>query len=101
MEDYKTVPHKGISANTSVRHMARRISNQDEDDQNKMIDNYLEEVKRNLLLNITHYAKSDSSMRSKASDDTHEAQSYEPERTVSEDTPKKAADFLSKLKDKI
>ncbi|KAG5599350.1 hypothetical protein H5410_030720 [Solanum commersonii] len=56
--------------------MARRISNQD-GDQNEMINNYLEAVKKNLLLNITHYAKSDSSMRSETSDDTHDAQPYE------------------------
>ncbi|KAG5609426.1 hypothetical protein H5410_020707 [Solanum commersonii] len=101
IQDYKSIPHKGIIADTSVRHMARRISNQDENDQNKMINNYLEEVKKNLLLNITHYAKSDSSIHSEISDDTHEAQSYESERPISEDTLKKAEDFLSKLKDKI
>ncbi|KAG5590574.1 hypothetical protein H5410_041088 [Solanum commersonii] len=60
-----------------------------------MINNYLEEVKKNLLLNITHYAKSDSSMRSETSDDTHEGQSYVLEGPVSEDTLKKAEDFLS------
>ncbi|KAG5579888.1 hypothetical protein H5410_050515 [Solanum commersonii] len=77
IQDYKSISHKGIIADTSVRHMARRISNQDEDDQNKMINNYLEEVKKNLLLNITHYEKSNSFMRSETSDDTHKAQSYE------------------------
>ncbi|KAG5599618.1 hypothetical protein H5410_030988 [Solanum commersonii] len=76
-QDYKSIPHKGIIADTSVRHMARKISNQEEDDQNEMMNNYLEEVKKNLLLNITHYAKSDSSIRSETSNDTHEAQPYE------------------------
>ncbi|KAG5599622.1 hypothetical protein H5410_030992 [Solanum commersonii] len=73
IQDYKSISHKGIIADTSVRHMVRRISDQDEDDQNKMINNYLEEVKKSLLLNIMHYAKSDSSMRSETNDDTHEA----------------------------
>ncbi|KAG5580721.1 hypothetical protein H5410_051348 [Solanum commersonii] len=94
IQDYKSIPHKGIIADTSVRHMARKISNQDRDDQNEMINNYLKELKRNLLLNITHYTRSDSSMRSETSDDTHEAQSYESEWPVSEDTIKKAEDFL-------
>ncbi|KAG5579890.1 hypothetical protein H5410_050517 [Solanum commersonii] len=44
IQDYKSIPHKGIIADTSMRHMARRISNQDEDDQNKMINNYLEKI---------------------------------------------------------
>ncbi|KAG5577377.1 hypothetical protein H5410_057511 [Solanum commersonii] len=61
--------------------MARRISNQD-GDQNEKINNYLEEVKKNLLLNITHYAKLDSSMRSETSDDTQEAQPCESEKTI-------------------
>ncbi|KAG5570686.1 hypothetical protein H5410_060452 [Solanum commersonii] len=43
----------------------------------KMIKSYLDEVKRNLLLNITHYAKSDTFMRSETSDDTQEAQPCE------------------------
>ncbi|KAK4733853.1 hypothetical protein R3W88_008114 [Solanum pinnatisectum] len=34
-----------------------------------MINNYLEEVRRNLLLNITQYEKSDTSMRSETSED--------------------------------
>jgi len=100
IQDYKSIPHKGIIADTSVKHMARKISNQD-GEQNEMINNYLKEVRKNLLLNITHYAKSDSSMRSETSDDTHEAQPYESEEPVSEDTLKKAEDFLSKLKNKI
>ncbi|KAG5580724.1 hypothetical protein H5410_051351 [Solanum commersonii] len=81
--------------------MARKISNQNGDDQNEMINNYLEEVKRNLLLNITHYTRSDSSMHSETSDDTHEAQPYESEGAVSEDTIKKAEDFLPKQKNKL
>ncbi|KAG5570690.1 hypothetical protein H5410_060456 [Solanum commersonii] len=34
-----------------------------------MINNYLDEVRRNLLLNITQYEKFDTSMRSETSDD--------------------------------
>lgn len=101
IQDYKSTPNKGITtdASTSVIHMARRISNQDEEEQDDMINKYLEEVKRNLLLKITHYTKSDSSMRSETSEDMHEAQPFEEER--SEDTLKKAEDFLAKLKDKM
>ncbi|KAG5590571.1 hypothetical protein H5410_041085 [Solanum commersonii] len=47
------------------------------------------------------YAKSDSSMRSETSDDTHEAQPYVSKAPVSKDTLKKEKNFLSKFKDKI
>ncbi|KAG5609790.1 hypothetical protein H5410_021071 [Solanum commersonii] len=79
--------------------MARKISNHDEGEQNEMIMNYLEEVKKKILLNISHYAKSDSSMRSETSEDMHEAQPYEEESPV--DALKKAEDILAKLKEKI
>ncbi|KAG5612243.1 hypothetical protein H5410_023524 [Solanum commersonii] len=79
--------------------MARKISNHDEGEQNEMIMRYLEEVKKKILLNISHYAKSDSSMRSETSEDMHEAQQYEEESPV--DALKKAEDFLAKLKDKV
>jgi len=71
VKEYKSVPNKGIMTNdsTSVKHIARRISNHDEEEQNRMILDYLEEVKRSLLSNLNHYAKSDSSMRSEASED--------------------------------
>ncbi|KAG5596060.1 hypothetical protein H5410_037292 [Solanum commersonii] len=97
IQDNKSISHKGIIADNSVRHMARKISDQEEDDQNEMINHYLEEVKKNLLLNITQYAKSDSSMRSETTDDTHEAQPYESDGPVLEDTLKKAEDFLLKM----
>ncbi|KAG5599575.1 hypothetical protein H5410_030945 [Solanum commersonii] len=101
IQDYKLIPNKGIMTDdsTSVKHMARKISNHDEGEQNEMIMNYLEEVKKKILLNISHYAKSDSSMRSETSEDMHEAQPYEEESPV--DALKKAKDFLAKLKDKI
>uniref|UniRef100_M1CUN3 Uncharacterized protein n=1 Tax=Solanum tuberosum TaxID=4113 RepID=M1CUN3_SOLTU len=60
---------KGIIADSSVRHIARKISIQD-GDKEEMINNYLEEVKRSLLLNLTQIEKSDTSMRSETSDDT-------------------------------
>ncbi|KAG5577741.1 hypothetical protein H5410_057875 [Solanum commersonii] len=72
------------SDSTSIKHMAREISNHDEGEQNEMIMRYLEEVKKKILLNVSHYAKSDSSMRSET-----------------KDALKKAEDFLVKLKDKI
>ncbi|KAG5629164.1 hypothetical protein H5410_000881 [Solanum commersonii] len=75
--------------------MARKIYNHDKGEQNEMIMKYLEEVKKKILLNVSHYAKSDSSMHSETSEDMHEAQPYE------EDALKKAKDFLAKLKNKI
>ncbi|KAG5578209.1 hypothetical protein H5410_058343 [Solanum commersonii] len=84
---------------TSVKHMARKISNHDEGEQNEMIMKYLEEVKKKILLNVSHYAESDSSMRSETSEDMHEAQQYEEESPV--DALKKAEDFLTKLKNKV
>uniref|UniRef100_M1D829 Uncharacterized protein n=1 Tax=Solanum tuberosum TaxID=4113 RepID=M1D829_SOLTU len=88
-----------IDDSTSIKHMARKISNHDEGEQDEMIMKYLEEVKKKILLNLTHYAKSDSSMRSETSEDMHEAQPYEEESPV--DALKKAEDFLAKLKDKM
>ncbi|KAG5590216.1 hypothetical protein H5410_040730 [Solanum commersonii] len=79
--------------------MARKKSNHDEGEQNEMIMKYLEEVKKKILLNVSHYAISDSSMRSETSEDMHEAQPYEEESPV--DALKKVEDFLAKLKDKI
>ncbi|KAG5579691.1 hypothetical protein H5410_050318 [Solanum commersonii] len=90
IQDYGTIPHKGIVtvADNSVKHIARRISIQ-ERNKEEMIKEYLEEVRKNLLLNITHYGKSDTSMRSETSDDVtddaQEAQPCELEKTVSED----------------
>ncbi|KAG5596057.1 hypothetical protein H5410_037289 [Solanum commersonii] len=101
IHDYKSIPNKGIMTNdsTSVKYMARKISNHDEGEQNLMIMKYLEKVKKKILLNVSHYTKSDSSMRSETSEDMHEAQPYEEESPV--DALKKAKDFLAKLKDKM
>ncbi|KAG5590223.1 hypothetical protein H5410_040737 [Solanum commersonii] len=69
-----------------------------------MIKEYLEEVRKNLLLNITNYEKSDTSMRSETSDDVaddvQEAQPCESKKTVSEDMLSKAEDFFRELKKK-
>ncbi|KAG5600169.1 hypothetical protein H5410_031539 [Solanum commersonii] len=82
-----------------IKTYEKKISNYDEGEQNEMIMKYLEEVKKKILLNVSHYAKSDSSMRSETSEDIHEAQPYEEESLV--DALKKAKDFLAKLKDKM
>ncbi|KAG5568771.1 hypothetical protein H5410_064213 [Solanum commersonii] len=79
IHDYKSIPNKGIMTDDST--------------------SYLEEVKKKILLNVSHYAKSDSSMRSETSEDMHEVQPYEEESPV--DALKKAEDFLTKLKDKM
>ncbi|KAG5598935.1 hypothetical protein H5410_030305 [Solanum commersonii] len=64
-----------------------------------MILDYLEEVKKIFLSNLNHYAKSDSSMRSEATEDMYETQQIEEEKPV--DTLKKAEALLAKLKDKV
>ncbi|KAG5598933.1 hypothetical protein H5410_030303 [Solanum commersonii] len=48
IKEYNRIPNKGIITDdsTSVKHMARRISNYEEQEQNQMILNYLEEVKK-------------------------------------------------------
>ncbi|KAG5605577.1 hypothetical protein H5410_027069 [Solanum commersonii] len=79
--------------------MARRISNHDEEEKNQMILDYLEEVKKTLLSNLNHYAKSNSSMRSEASEEMHEAQQIEEEEPA--DTLKKVEALLAKLNDKV
>ncbi|WMV07394.1 hypothetical protein MTR67_000779 [Solanum verrucosum] len=101
VKEYISIPNKGIMTNdsTSVKHIARRISNHDEEEQNRMILDYLEEVKRSLLSNLNHYAKSDSSMHSEASEDImQEAQQIEDEEPA--DTLKRAEELLAKLKEK-
>ncbi|KAG5616236.1 hypothetical protein H5410_016060 [Solanum commersonii] len=100
IKEYNRIPNKGIVTDdsTSVKHMDRRISNHDEVEQNEIILDYLEEVKKTLLANLNHYAKSDSSMRSEASEDMHEAQQIEEKEPV--DALKKAKPHLAMLKDK-
>ncbi|KAG5569977.1 hypothetical protein H5410_059743 [Solanum commersonii] len=76
----------------------------DHGNKKEMIKEYLDEVKRKLLLNITHYEQSNTSMRSETSDDiaddTQEALLCELEKTMSEDMMSKAEDFLRELKKK-
>ncbi|KAG5616233.1 hypothetical protein H5410_016057 [Solanum commersonii] len=52
IKEYNRIPNKGIVTDdsTSVKHMARRISNHDEEEQNKMILDYLEAVKKIFFL---------------------------------------------------
>ncbi|KAG5571133.1 hypothetical protein H5410_060899 [Solanum commersonii] len=51
IKDYKSIPNKGIMTDdsTSIKHMARKISNHDEEEQDEMIMKYLEEVKKKML----------------------------------------------------
>uniref|UniRef100_M1DU20 Uncharacterized protein n=1 Tax=Solanum tuberosum TaxID=4113 RepID=M1DU20_SOLTU len=103
IQEYGITPQKGIIVDSSVRHIAQKKFIQDRNKE-EMIKNYLEEVKRNLLLNITQYEKSDTSMRSETSDDVtediQEAQPDESDKPTSEDTLKNAEDFLRQLKKK-
>ncbi|KAG5632927.1 hypothetical protein H5410_004644 [Solanum commersonii] len=93
IQDYGTIRHKGIIANNFVKHIARRISIQD-GNKEEMIKEYLDEIRRNLLLNITHYEKSNTLMRSETSDDiaddAQEAQPCESAKPVTEDMLYKA-----------
>ncbi|KAG5581547.1 hypothetical protein H5410_052174 [Solanum commersonii] len=75
INEYSKIPQKGIIDDNFVRHIARRISFQ-EGDKESMINDYLEEVKRNLLQTITHIDKSDTSIWSETSNDdiTEESQ---------------------------
>ncbi|KAG5629323.1 hypothetical protein H5410_001040 [Solanum commersonii] len=103
IQDYGTILHKGIIADNSIKHIARRIFIQD-GNKEEMIKEYLDEIRRNLLLNITHYEKSDTSMRSETSDDiaddAQEAQPCESAKPVTEDMLSKAEGLLRKLKKK-
>ncbi|KAG5590198.1 hypothetical protein H5410_040712 [Solanum commersonii] len=91
IQEYCIAPQMGIIVDSSVRHIAQKISIQDENKE-EMLKNYLEEVKRNLLLNITQYEKSETSMRSETSDDVtediQEAQHDQSDKPTSEDTLK-------------
>ncbi|KAG5619540.1 hypothetical protein H5410_004758 [Solanum commersonii] len=93
-QDYSTNPYNGGIADNSVKHIDKRIFLQDGNKQ-EMINEYLDEVRRNLLLNITHYEKSDTSMRSEMSD---EAQDDTPQPCG--DTLQQTEDFLFELKGK-
>uniref|UniRef100_M1DY34 Uncharacterized protein n=1 Tax=Solanum tuberosum TaxID=4113 RepID=M1DY34_SOLTU len=92
VKDYSTKPHK--NGNSSVKHIARRISIQD-GNKEEMINEYLNEVRKNLLVNINHYEKSDCSIRSETSDDVQEDTAR-----LRGDTLQRTEDFLFGLKEK-
>lgn len=71
---YATTPQKKIFNDSSVKHIARRISIQD-GDKTDLINQYLEEVKRNLLQTLSQCEKSDTSMQSETSNDDVEEDS--------------------------
>ncbi|KAG5579974.1 hypothetical protein H5410_050601 [Solanum commersonii] len=98
-KEYCLTPQKGIMQDSFVRYIARKISIQ-EGDKEKMIHNYLDEVTKKFLLNITQYEKSDTSMQSETSDDVTYIQESQLYETTSEDVLEKAGDFLHKLKGK-
>ncbi|KAG5630796.1 hypothetical protein H5410_002513 [Solanum commersonii] len=56
IQKYCITHQKGIIQDSSVRHIARKISIQ-YGNKEEMINNYLKEIKRNLILNITQYEK--------------------------------------------
>ncbi|KAG5619572.1 hypothetical protein H5410_004790 [Solanum commersonii] len=62
IQQYYPIPQKGIIQDNSVRHITKKIPIQ-EGDKDEMFNNYLKEVRRNLLLNITQYEKSYTSKR--------------------------------------
>jgi len=99
IQEYCLVPQKGIIQDSSVRHIARKISIQDVNKE-EMINNYLDEERKNILLNITQYEKSDTSMRSETSDDVADIQEAQLCEPTTEDVLEKAEDLLRKLKGK-
>lgn len=99
IQEYSSTPQKKIIDDSSVRHIARKISFQ-EGDKTEMINEYLEEVKRNLLLSINQYEKSDTSMQSETShdDNAEDSQPIETERIMSEEDLDDAEEFIRKMK---
>ncbi|KAG5599201.1 hypothetical protein H5410_030571 [Solanum commersonii] len=97
--EYNEIPQKGIIDDNSVRHIARRISFQ-EGAKESMINDYLEEVKRNLLQTITQIDKSDTSMRSETSNDdiAGESQQVETNNILSATELQDAEEFLQQMK---
>ncbi|XP_075097900.1 uncharacterized protein LOC142175220 [Nicotiana tabacum] len=99
IQEYSSKPHKEVIDDSSVRHIARRISFQ-EGDKIEMINSYLEEVKRNLLSSINQYEKSDTSMQSETSNDdiAEDSQPIEAERILSEEDLHDTEEFIRKMK---
>ncbi|KAG5610340.1 hypothetical protein H5410_021621, partial [Solanum commersonii] len=82
---------KGNNCGSSIRHIAQIFFFQD-GNKEEIININMEEVKRNFLLNITQYKKSDTFIRSETSDDVakdiQEAQPCELKKPTSKDTLK-------------
>ncbi|TMW80081.1 hypothetical protein EJD97_024119 [Solanum chilense] len=97
---YEDAPKKELNVeNSSIKHIARRISIQDGNKQ-EMINNYLEEVKRNLMENISDFEKSDTSMKSGHSGHTNDAQSInQDDMKLTENQLNKVEDFLASIKE--
>lgn len=67
-----------------------------------MINQYLEEVKRNLLQTIVQYEKSDTSMQSETSNDNipEDSQPNESEKILSDEGIESAEEFMRRMKEK-
>lgn len=76
IQNYKEIPQRKLLTENSIKHIANRISIQ-EGDKDEMINEYLEEVKINLLQNLSEFDKLDTSMKSGTSNDIADAQSDE------------------------
>jgi len=100
IQEYSSVSQKEKVDDSSVRHIARKISFQ-EGDKEEMINDYLEEVKRNLLRSINQYEKSDTSMQSETSNDdiADDSQPIESEKILSDEALQDAEEFLRKMKE--
>ncbi|KAG5579994.1 hypothetical protein H5410_050621 [Solanum commersonii] len=100
ISEINKIPQKGIIDNNSVRHIARRIFFQ-EVDKESMINDYLEEVKINLLQTITHIKKLDTLMRSETSNDdiAEESQHAETDNILFVTKLQDAEEFLKQMKD--
>ena len=94
---YHNSPQKGISTGSSIKHIAQRISIQD-GNKKEMINDYLQDIKKNLLQNISEFDKSDTSMRSGQSD-TADAQSVDQDIELTESHVQKVEDFLASVKE--
>jgi len=98
IKEYNQIPQKRVINDTSVRYIARRISFQ-EGDNKKMIQDYLEEIKKKLLQTITQIDKSVTSMRSETGVDTAgESQQAKTDKMLTIIELQDAKDFLQQIK---
>jgi len=95
---YVTAPQKRIVEESTVKHIARRISIQDGDKMD-LINQYLEGLKRNLLQSLDQCEKSDTSMRSETSGDdlVEDTQPIQPEMILSDREIDKVEEFLQQM----